>query len=74
MKTKKPLLIFLLLAVFLVFGTGCRVYIPHQHSRSMIIHTNPSGKIPPGQMKKMTGEKSAKQYAPGQVKKHKKGK
>jgi hypothetical protein len=37
----------------------------------VIVHPNPSGKVPPGQMKKMTGEKSAKHYAPGQKKKHK---
>jgi len=29
-----------------------------------------SGKIPPGQAKKMSGSKSAKAYAPGQQKKH----
>lgn len=29
-----------------------------------------SGKIPPGQAKKMTGSQSAKPYAPGQQKKH----
>jgi len=75
MKTKKHLLILLLLSVFLVFGTGCMVIHPQQHrSRGVIIENRPSGKIPPGQMKKMTGEKSAKHYAPGQVKKHKKNK
>jgi len=31
--------------------------------------SNPSGKVPPGQMKKSTGSKSAKPYAPGQKKK-----
>lgn len=29
------------------------------------ITTTPSGKIPPGQAKKITGSKSAKYYAPG---------
>ncbi|MFI2741435.1 hypothetical protein ACG2LH_01735 [Zhouia sp. PK063] len=29
-----------------------------------------SGKIPPGQAKKITGSQSAKPYAPGQQKKH----
>ncbi|MDP2338072.1 MAG: hypothetical protein Q8N05_16825 [Bacteroidota bacterium] len=71
MKTKKHLLILLLLSVFLIFGTGCTIIHPQHRSRGVIIHSNPSGRIPPGQMKKMTGEKSAKQYAPGQVKKHK---
>jgi hypothetical protein len=71
MKTRKPFLIHFLLAVFLVFGSGCTIIRPgyHHPSRTVIIHTNPNGKIPPGQMKKATGAKSAKQYAPGQVKK-----
>lgn len=45
---------------------GCR--------SSTIITTGSSGPqhVPPGQMKKMTGAKSAKQYAPGQQKKMKK--
>lgn len=35
------------------------------------VHTSSSnsGKIPPGQAKKMSGSKSAKAYAPGQQKK-----
>ncbi|BBE17355.1 hypothetical protein AQPE_1505 [Aquipluma nitroreducens] len=44
----------------------------HHPSRTVIIRTNPNGKVPPGHMKKMTGEKSAKHYAPGHKKKHKK--
>lgn len=32
------------------------------------IRTTGSGKVPPGQVKKMTGSKSAKPYAPGQNK------
>ncbi|KIA92691.1 MULTISPECIES: hypothetical protein [unclassified Flavobacterium] len=38
---------------------------------SCSIHTSSSnsGKIPPGQAKKMSGSKSAKNYAPGQQKK-----
>jgi len=76
MKTRKPFLILFLLAAFLVFGTGCTIIRPgyHHTSRTVIIRTNPNGKIPPGQMKKATGAKSAKQYAPGQNKKHKKNK
>jgi len=69
---KKHYLIVLVLSVFLLFGTSCAVYVPHQHTRQQVIYTRPSGKIPPGQMKKMTGAKSAKAYAPGQVKKHNK--
>jgi len=72
MKTKKNLLVLLLFSVFLIFGSGCTVIRPHHHpSKTVIIHSNRSGRIPPGQMKKITGAKSAKQYAPGQQKKHK---
>ena len=84
MKTQRHFLILFLVSVFLVFGTGCMVIRPQHHprpSRTVIIHSNPSGKIPPGQMKKATGAKSAKHYAPGQQKankgqgkKHKKNK
>jgi hypothetical protein len=76
MKTKSHFLILFLLSVFLVFGTGCTIIRPnHQHpSRTVIIKTKADGKIPPGQMKKAPGAKSAKQYAPGQVKKNKKNK
>ena len=72
MKTKKHLLVLLVLSAFLLFGTGCVVHYPTYHKKGVIISTKPNGKIPPGQMKKMTGEKSAKAYAPGQQKKHKK--
>jgi hypothetical protein len=41
------------------------VYKPKPNSTS----TTSTGKIPPGQMKKITGEQSAKSYAPGQQKK-----
>lgn len=77
MKTQNQLLILFILALFLVFGSSCKVIRPQQHprpSRTVIIHSNPNGKIPPGQMKKATGAKSAKHYAPGQAKKHKKNK
>ena len=37
------------------------------------IHTNAHGDLPPGQAKKITGEKSAKAYAPGQQKNKGKG-
>jgi hypothetical protein len=77
MKTQRHFLVLFLVSVFLVFGTSCAVIRP-QHpprpSKTVIIHSNPNGKIPPGQIKKMTGAKSAKQYAPGQQKKHKKNK
>ena len=71
MKTRKSYLILFLISAFLILGTSCTIVRPgyHRPSRTVIIHTNPNGKIPPGQMKKATGAKSAKQYAPGQQKK-----
>ena len=69
MKTRKQLLILLSLSLFLISGTSCQVFYPQHHSKGEV-HTNSKGEIPPGQEKKMTGEKSAKQYAPGQEKKH----
>jgi hypothetical protein len=76
MKTKNQILIFFLISAFLILGNSCTIIRPgyHHPSRTVIIQTNPNGKIPPGQMKKATGAKSAKQYAPGQQKKHKKNK
>jgi hypothetical protein len=71
MKTKAHLLILLLFSVFLIFGSGCTIIKPQQRSKGVVIQSNRSGHIPPGQMKKLTGAKSAKQYAPGQQKKHK---
>ncbi|HTF80336.1 MAG TPA: hypothetical protein VL947_01375 [Cytophagales bacterium] len=34
----------------------------------VVVKANPKGKVPPGQMKKATGAKSAKNYAPGHQK------
>jgi hypothetical protein len=55
-KTMKHTL-WVVLAVFLL--SSCSVYHPAGNS----------GKVPPGQAKKMTGSKSAKKHAPGQRKK-----
>ncbi|GAA6764721.1 hypothetical protein [Flavobacterium johnsoniae] len=52
------ILSFVLIALFIA---GCST-----HSSSSSPN---SGKIPPGQAKKMSGSKSAKPYAPGQQKK-----
>jgi hypothetical protein len=71
MKKKKNLLLLLVLSAFLIMGAGCRTIHPRYHSRGQVISTKPHGKVPPGQMKKLTGAKSAKAYAPGQQKKHK---
>ncbi|WP_313138330.1 hypothetical protein [Myroides sp.] len=39
-------------------------------SCSVHIKSHGNNDVPPGQMKKVTGSKSAKPYAPGQQKKH----
>lgn len=49
--------------LMVAFITSCSVHRGHR------VHTNGKGEIPPGQMKKITGEKSAKHHAPGQKKK-----
>ena len=43
-------------------------------SSCTVVHTKSNKKIPPGQMKKLTGSKSAAPYAPGQQKKSSKKK
>lgn len=69
MKTNNSIFTLFLIAIFLVSATGCRVVRPHHHrSKTVIVAPNPSGKVPPGQVKKATGAKSAKEYAPGQNK------
>ncbi|MCC9070513.1 hypothetical protein LNQ49_02725 [Flavobacterium sp. F-65] len=55
----KYLFITILLTLFV---TSCSIHTSTS--------TSNSGKIPPGQAKKMSGSKSAKAYAPGQQKKH----
>lgn len=57
---------FRLLSVFLVFiliAEGC------VQKKVVKVSTTGNGTLPPGQQKKVTGEKSAKKYAPGQQKK-----
>ncbi|UPZ13924.1 hypothetical protein [Flavobacterium humidisoli] len=57
--------VVVLVLLFLVLSViSCSTHT-HVHN-----HSAPSGKkIPPGQAKKMNGDKSAKAYAPGQQKK-----
>lgn len=45
----------------------CSVFLLSSCSRHTHVHK--TTRIPPGQAKKMTGDKSAKTYAPGQTKK-----
>lgn len=72
MKTQRLVILIVSFALIFTFASGCRVVQPKYRTNAVIIQTNPNGKIPPGQIKKATGAKSAKNYAPGQNKKGKK--
>lgn len=63
MKTARFFKYLLFSALLALFITSCSVHTVHNSSSK-------SGKIPPGQAKKMSGSKSAKAYAPGQQKKN----
>jgi hypothetical protein len=57
---KTPNFIALILMVLFSFTlTNCSVMVGPQHSSTK------TKQVPPGQAKKMTGEKSAKNHAPG---------
>jgi len=60
-ETMRKIISFVLLGLFFTVGacTTVRVHNREQKQKNM----------PPGQAKKMTGEKSAKRHAPGQRKK-----
>lgn len=66
MKSLRPKFIFLMLSfVLLSVGlTGCHVH--HAHRPVVVKHKH----LPPGQAKKIHGDKSARNHAPGH-KKHK---
>ncbi|ETN94538.1 hypothetical protein SAMN04487906_1720 [Zhouia amylolytica] len=55
----------ILLSAMAIFGITILGSCSSHHAISI----NSGKKVPPGQMKKMTGSKSAKDYAPGQQKK-----
>jgi hypothetical protein len=59
MKTTRFLKYLFTIVLLTLFVTSCSVHTSSSNS----------GKIPPGQAKKMSGSKSAKNYAPGQQKK-----
>ncbi|MDR6764331.1 hypothetical protein J2Y38_004564 [Flavobacterium sp. 2755] len=63
MKTARFFKYLLFTTLLMLFVTSCSVHNVHNSSSN-------SGKIPPGQAKKMSGSKSAKAYAPGQQKKN----
>jgi len=56
---KKRYLFFILAATISIGAASCR---------ATRVNVNANGDVPPGQMKKITGAKSAKEYAPGQSK------
>jgi outer membrane protein assembly factor BamE (lipoprotein component of BamABCDE complex) len=70
MKTKSLFLVIILAVAIFAISPGCKVYHP-KHKSGTVVAPNENGKVPPGQVKKATGEKSAKEYAPGQNKEKK---
>ena len=63
-KYTKYIIIVMVILFVIISAISCST---HTHTYAPA----PSGKkIPPGQAKKMNGDKSAKAYAPGQQKKH----
>ncbi|MFH6935364.1 hypothetical protein [Flavobacterium sp. FlaQc-30] len=63
-KYTKYIIIVMVILFVIISAISCST---HTHTYTPV----PSGKkIPPGQAKKMNGDKSAKAYAPGQQKKH----
>ncbi|WP_264551425.1 hypothetical protein [Flavobacterium sp. N2038] len=67
MQTSKytKIAVVVLVLLFLVLSViSCST---HTHTYNQ---TTTTKKVPPGQAKKMSGSKSAKNYAPGQQKKH----
>lgn len=63
-KYTKYIIIVMVILFVVISAISCST---HTHTYTPA----PSGKkIPPGQAKKMNGDKSAKAYAPGQQKKH----
>lgn len=70
MKTKSLFMVVIMTGAILTISPGCKVYQPN-HKSGTVVTSNPSGKVPPGQAKKATGAKSAKEYAPGQNKQKK---
>ena len=70
MKTKSLLLVIILVVAIFAVSPGCKVHHP-KYKSGTVVTPNASGKVPPGQVKKATGAKSAKEYAPGQNKEKK---
>lgn len=60
-KYSKFIAVGMLLLFLIASLSSCTIH--HRHRRH--VKVTPSGKVPPGHAKKMTGSKSAKHYAPG---------
>ena len=64
--------ILFLLAVFLIFGTGCQVFQRQQRLRGVIIESRPAGKKSVEKDKKIAAKKDARHSYHGKTKKHRK--
>jgi hypothetical protein len=65
-KSKIRILIFLLLSVFLMAGTGCKIFSGHNRSNGELITTKPHGRLAPGEIDDMSGSKNENQDEPEQ--------
>jgi hypothetical protein len=66
MKTLIRALGIIVLTAIVFTSTSCS---KHSHAQSTVIISNKSTSLPPGQAKKVYGQTSAKEFAPGQQKK-----
>ena len=66
MKTLIRALGIIFLTTIVFTSTSCS---RHSHGQSTVIISNKSTGLPPGQAKKVYGQTSAKEFAPGQQKK-----
>lgn len=58
MKTKKLFRILLLFSVFLIVGSGCKIFQRHHRSNGELISTKPHGRLEPGEIDDMSGKKN----------------
>jgi hypothetical protein len=57
MKTRKLFLLSLFFFLFLFVGSGCKIFERH-HRSGVIINTEPHGRLAPGEIDNMSGEKN----------------
>lgn len=57
MKTRKLFLLSLFFFLFLFAGSGCKIFERH-HRSGVIINTEPHGRLAPGEIDNMSGEKN----------------